>query len=57
MESENTPPAQEPGGKRFTRDDALWSIVGIADDPGGPTDVSENKLKYLAEAYESREVR
>lgn len=41
-----------PAGKPFTRDDALWDIVGIADSgPDGPTDVSENKYKYLAEAY------
>jgi excisionase family DNA binding protein len=39
-------------GRRFTRNDALFNIVGIADDPSDPTpDVSENKLKYLAEAY------
>src|SRR5687767_8544271 len=41
------PSAARPDGRRFTRDDALWSIVGIADDPDGPTDVSENKYKYL----------
>ncbi len=40
-------------GKRFTRNDALFNIVGIADDPSDPTtDVSENKLQYLAEAYQ-----
>src|SRR4051794_4450368 len=32
---------------------ALRKLVGIAGyDPNAPTDVSENKYKYLAEAYE-----
>ena len=34
----------------FTKDDALWDIVGIGRSEG-PTDVSENKHRYLAEAY------
>jgi excisionase family DNA binding protein len=43
-------------GRPFTLDDPLWNIVGIADKlvpnrPPGPTDVSSNKYKYLAEAY------
>jgi excisionase family DNA binding protein len=39
-------------GRPLTYDDPIWDIVGIADSgPGGPTDVSENKDKYLAEAY------
>lgn len=46
------PSTSRAGSRRFTRDDALWSIVGIADGPDGPTDVSENKYKYLAETYE-----
>jgi excisionase family DNA binding protein len=38
--------------RAFTHDDPLWDIVGIADSgPDGPTDVSTNKYKYLAEAY------
>jgi excisionase family DNA binding protein len=37
-------------GKRFSLSDPLWNIVGIAQ-ASGPTDVSENKDKYLAEAY------
>jgi excisionase family DNA binding protein len=38
--------------KAFTYDDPLWDVVGIADSgPDGPTDVSTNKDKYLAEAY------
>lgn len=36
----------------ITKDDPLWNIVGMADRPGDPvSDVSENKHKYLAEAY------
>lgn len=35
----------------FTMDDPLWNIVGMFDDTEGPTDVSSNKHKYLAEAY------
>ena len=41
-------------------DDPLWSIIGIADPympPDAPTDVSENKYKYLAEAYDLPENR
>jgi len=34
----------------FTRDDSLWSIVGIIKDDV-PADVSSNKHKYLAQAY------
>ena len=37
-------------GKIFTKDDALWNLVGIAD-KDVPSNVSENKHKYLAEAY------
>lgn len=35
--------------RAFTERDSLWNIVGIAD--AGPGDVSENKHKYLADAY------
>jgi hypothetical protein len=39
-------------GKPTSADDPLWNIVGIADGPDdGVTDVSENKHRYLAEAY------
>lgn len=44
-----TPP-RIPQGKPFTFDDPLWEIVGIGASEG-PTDISENKYKYLAEAY------
>lgn len=36
-----------------TKDDSLWNIVGIAR-THGPTDVSANKQKYLADAYVAR---
>ena len=39
-----------PRGKPTSADDALWQIVGIGRS-SGPTDVSANKLNYLAEAY------
>lgn len=35
----------------LTPDDSLWNIVGMHEAKEGPTDVSENKHKYLAEAY------
>ncbi len=39
-------------GKLFTKDDSLFNIIGIAKGSAdGVTDVSENKYKYLAEAY------
>jgi hypothetical protein len=43
--------------KPTTADSPLWEIIGLAQkyehllDPNRPTDVSENKHKYLAEAY------
>jgi hypothetical protein len=40
-------------GKRFTMADPLWDIVGMATS-GGPGDVSDNKDKYLAEAYAAK---
>jgi excisionase family DNA binding protein len=38
-------------GKRFTKDDALWHIVGIAGAGGDPTDIARHELEYLADAY------
>jgi hypothetical protein len=39
-------------GGPFTMDDSLWNLAGIADSgPNGPTDVSDNKDRYLADAY------
>lgn len=44
-------PGQRKSGI-ITKDDSLWDIVSIADRPEDPiADVSENKNKYLAEAY------
>lgn len=40
----------EEESKPFSFDNPLWDIVGIIHDDG-PTDVSSNKHKYLAEAY------
>lgn len=41
-----------PRGKAFTKDDSLFNIIGIADDPTDPvSDVAANKYKYLAEGY------
>jgi hypothetical protein len=37
-------------GKPMTYDDPLWELIGSAHSEG-PTDVSSNKHKYLAEAY------
>ena len=34
----------------LTKNDPLWGIVGLLDDDG-PTDMSANKHKYLAEIY------
>jgi excisionase family DNA binding protein len=39
-----------PRGTPITAYDPIWSIVGIGRSEG-PTDVSQNKYKYLAEAY------
>jgi hypothetical protein len=36
-------------GKPTTADDPLWKLVGIGH--SGKGDISENKHKYLAEAY------
>jgi hypothetical protein len=39
-------------GRPTSADDPIWNIVGMAAGPDdGVTDVSENKLKYLADAY------
>jgi hypothetical protein len=39
--------------KRIGPNDPIWDIVGISD-ADGPTDVSENIDKYLADAYQPR---
>ena len=38
-----------PRGKPFTKDDPLWNLAGAG--ASGLGDVSENKYKYLADAY------
>jgi excisionase family DNA binding protein len=38
------------GGRPTSESDPLWNIVGIGSSEG-PTDVSSNKKKYLAEIY------
>ena len=40
-------------GKPTSEDDPLWNIVGIGRS-AGPSDVSANKKKYLAEAYTTK---
>ena len=55
---EEAPMDTQPGGRKrrlFVRDDALFGLIGIATDPKDQvTDVSENKSRYLAEAYAPR---
>ena len=41
----------EPEWKPFTKDDSLWNIVGMIDNPDGDTWVSGDKHRALAEAY------
>jgi len=45
-------PTRQKRPKRgpLTKDDPLFGLIGIGRSEG-PTDVSENKHKYLAEAY------
>ena len=47
------PQKRSPRGKVFTKDDPLMGLVGIGKS-AGPGDVSENKHKYLAEAYKNK---
>jgi excisionase family DNA binding protein len=42
---------QQPVGGILTEDDPIFRLMGIGVDKDGATDVSENKYKYLAEAY------
>ena len=49
-----SPDRKRMKGRPTSKDDPLWNIIGIADDPADKaTDVSVNKHKYLAEAYEA----
>lgn len=46
-------PARRPSvrkGQPTSEDDPLWNIVGMVDDPEGPTDVASNKHTYPGEA-------
>ena len=47
------PQKRSPRGKVFTKDDPLIGLTGIGRS-GGPGDASENKHKYLAEAYKNK---
>ena len=38
-------------GGILTEDDPIFRLIGALEAKDGPTDVSENKQKYLAEAY------
>lgn len=39
-------------GTPISADDPLWNIIGLwQSDEDGPTDVSQNKDRYLADAY------
>ena len=42
--------SRTPSGHALTNESPLWGIVGLIPDDG-PSDVSENVDKYLAEAY------
>lgn len=39
----------------LTADDPFWNIVGMSEVTEGPTDVSESKYRYLADAYTPQE--
>lgn len=39
--------------KPTTMDDPLWNIIGLLDGENDPVDMSSNKQRYLAEAYEA----
>jgi hypothetical protein len=43
-------PAARPRARRTGPDDPYWGLVGLGRS-GGPTDVSADKYRYLAEAY------
>lgn len=53
-----TKPKRKPPIRRsklFTKRDTLFNIIGIAEGPADDvTDVSSNKMKYLAEAYAAK---
>src|SRR6266568_1434793 len=48
-----TAPRRRRKGRRFTMNDSLWNVLGIAE-AAGPSDVGSLKDEYLAEAYASK---
>jgi hypothetical protein len=48
---ERPPTAGRPAWRYLREDDTFWDIVGMSAAEDGPTDVSANKYRYLAEAY------
>jgi hypothetical protein len=54
-----SPAPKRPRTKRsraFTKDDALFGLIGIGESPG-PTDVSTQKHKYILEAYRKKHAK
>ena len=51
------PPAPKKSTRKrpkfFTAEDSMWNLMGIGQDDEA-TDVSQNKHKYLADAYEQK---
>jgi hypothetical protein len=47
-------PSTRPRARRTGPDDPYWGLVGLGRS-GGPTDVSAEKYRYLAEAYAPQE--
>jgi hypothetical protein len=48
--SDDVGQSSSPSGHLLTSESPLWEIVGLVTDDG-PTDVSENVDRYLADAY------
>jgi hypothetical protein len=56
LSRESTPSPDAPEatleGEPISADDPLWNIIGmVQSEEDGPTDVSQNKYRYLADAY------
>jgi len=50
LQGQPTAPEQASGKGPTSADDPLWKISGmVGDEYEGPTDVSENKYRYIAE--------
>lgn len=49
------PPSRRRRGRPTSARDPLWNIVGMVTDYEGPTDVSENVDRYLADAHANTE--